>query len=202
MTGLKVIRALVRHIQPVLTLVPLERSRCVLTTAVGIDVLRHFDIKARPLSVRVELVNGAFRQWADEGYPGGEAAGLARGAWSLMAGDPGQRATDGGGAAPLVEPPSHAWDGHLVVDVPFFGLFLDLDLQQMNRPTKNIRVPPAMAFRWNMGRDVGYVLEDCAIRYTARPDDRTWSDAKDWTDPGRRIGIVATLIELIERRKG
>lgn len=196
MTRTKVFRLLTRYVQPVLQREALEHARCILATAVGVDVLADFGIDARPLSVDVWVVNAAWLAWQDDPTPG---VSQPADAW-MLAGGVGQP-KDAPSQAPLVPKSLKPWDGHLVVEVPSSGLLLDLDLRAMTRPTKGIILPDAAAFTWDGLSGTYEIPGGGAIRYLAQRGDRSWEQANDWKRKDwRKTRFVDPLIKAIRRR--
>lgn len=197
MTRGKVISRLIEQ-QPQILERELEtRSRCILATSVGIDVLAAFGIDASPLSVKVDLVNAAWVKWVQDGKPGGITNLERCGGWALSAGyEPG---TSG---APYKPPRPGHWDGHLVVELTGQKAVIDLDMQQMNRPEKNIVLPSAVLLHlpdddsgWEFNTpDGGKML------IQARREDDSFKGARDWWDKAKRKPMVDEVIRAI--RKG
>ncbi|KQP62920.1 hypothetical protein [Nocardioides sp. Leaf285] len=111
-----------------------ETNTCVATTAIGVRVLEHYGITARPTSVWVSAINGkGFRlreqgvhpsQWPDD-------------AWSIGV-RPGMRATD-----VSLDARTGGWDGHLVLILRRPGggrTLIDLTADQFDRPQRDLHV--------------------------------------------------------------
>lgn len=199
MTRLKTIQRLAKLQPAVFDRKKLAPSRCILATAVGVEVLGRFGVQARPLSVKLDLVNAAWVRWVQAGKPGGQAAALKMGAWALAAGYP----PEAWGVQPnaVAKPERGGWDGHLVVEVPGNQCLIDLDMQQLNRPDKGIIMPDAAVLHL-VEPDVGtYTTPDGGmLRVEAKREDLTFQAARDWWDRGNR----ADLVDEVERavRKG
>lgn len=195
MTRGKVIQRII-ELQPVI----FERqlgtpNRCILATSVGIDVLAHFGIDARPLSVKVQILNAAWVKWIRAGSPGGatlvgQMALKNAGGWAVVAGD-----EDG-----PEERPGH-WNGHLVIELPGLRAVMDLDLQQMARPQKGIVIPPAAVFHLADEHGGEYQTQDGGlVQITAKRGDESFRVARDWADQAKRRPLVDQVIRAI--RKG
>lgn len=164
-------------------------NHCVLATAIGIDVLARFNIPAEPLACEVKLANRAWLAGVAACPPDLEPDWVAlgaRGAWLVATDTPG-----------LVGP--GMWAGHLVISLPHMGAVLDLNLGQMNRPTKAIEVPSAALFPFTPPRVVYDLPHGCelAIQVSA---DTSWRGAPDWFDESRRFNVVDELTRAV--RKG
>ena len=173
----------------------MKRSRCILATAVGIDVLRAFDIKAVPMSVQLDVLNPAWVTWVNEGKPGGQPTLMARGGYALSAGYP----AGAGFTTALTEPAG--WDGHLMVYLPAQAALLDLDAQQLNRPAHGIQIPVAL-----MLKTAGDISEfdtpgGGRMFVKAKPADQSFERAPDWWDRSRRWDLVQDITRAIRKSK-
>lgn len=171
-------------------------DHCVLATAVGVDVLQTFGIDARPLCVRISLVNKILLDYVAVHGRIGDAdvpVLLANGGHMLDTGGPEDAHTG------TVN--DRGWFGHLIVWVPHVngGGVVDLSLGAFNRPAKDIIVPPSGSFQFRPP-GCSYTLPCGAeLRYEMRPDDVSWMTAKDWAHPSRREPIVRELVAVIRR---
>jgi hypothetical protein len=178
---------------------------CVMSSAIGHDVLTALGLTARPVPVQLDIANDAWMQWAHDGYVGGVEAQLARGA-HLLTNRPGWQ----GGTLPSGNPVTHApWDGHLVLEVDDpdrVGVqwLLDLDLAAFRRPAKGILLPDVMVARLNADRMVvgtlahasGATASVCYKPLVADYAD-DWRTAKDWAERHRFADLVRGLVLLV-----
>ena len=171
-------------------------GRCVLATAIGIDVLERFDVAAVPVSVRLRLANGAYLAHAERGM---SAVGNVANGGHLI--------DTGSDADPLTGTTTsdRGWHGHLVMALPGVSL-IDLDLQQLHRPQYGIVLPLAARFEWlglRVDRAAGreFPINGNRIRYDVRPNDQSWADAKDWIGVSRRRHIVDAIERCIRKGK-
>lgn len=200
MTKSKIVSRLVSDVPVIIDLMfdgRLEHSRCVMATAVGVDVLAAFNIEARPLSVKIDLLNRAYVEFLNGTLAGDPES---HGAWRLTGGDPSleDRLT----AKTQVPQPVKPWHGHLVVEIPAMEMLVDLDLRQMNRPQKQIVLPSAAGFRWD-GVSGAYVVNGNVMQYVARRDDVSWEEAPDWKYRQTRwpVCVSACVRSITERRQ-
>jgi hypothetical protein len=166
---------------------------CILATAVLIDVLDYFKVKARALAVEAWIANPLMHErMLVEGCPSPEDAERSwfpQGAYALSL---------GGG-----DPEPGKWPGHLVA-VLEGQVLADLTLDQANRPQYGIVLPvPVLAsfdpeFLTGAGALVG-VVNGCRVEYTARPTDRSFQKATDWQARKRRSSVVAAAIRRLKQ---
>lgn len=188
----KALRRVVEEAPRVFARMPLTRSRCVFATAVGVEALRELGVAAEPASVRTVLFNAAMRAWLEEGSPGGEEEAIRRGGYVLE--------TEKNDADPI-DWTAGRWRGHLVVRAA--GHLVDLDLQQMNRPQRGIRVPDAAAFAWPEGSERrSYELPGgLLLGYELLPADRSFELVGDWRlDKPEKREAVAALVRAARGR--
>lgn len=112
---------------------------CIASTRIGINVLRHFGVGAKPLPLSVLVINAegsrimreegvdAYRDAINAAQPGDKG-----GPWSIGVGS--QR-------SPL-DIALDAWQGHLIIEIPQFRTYMDLSIDQANRPLKDIELTP------------------------------------------------------------
>ncbi len=175
----------------------LAPNRCILATAVGLDVLKHFGLLARPLSVKVAVLSPAWVRWHQAGRPNLTLMELADlGVWALTCGFP----PDPGMTLGASVPGNNAWNGHLLIEVPAVKQLVDLNTGQFSRPAKDILFPAVMAWDWNgqvVSREFGHGM---AIRIEPKRDDVSYTAAVDWWNVDRRRPIVDEIVKLV--RKG
>jgi hypothetical protein len=184
-TRAKTLERLIRYAPPILERAAKTRARCILATAVGLDVLRAFDIPAAPLAVHVVLANRAYLRALDRGAS--IAGAIVCGGHVLETAPPDYTDRD-----------ANMWAGHLVICT--HGALVDLDLQQMQRPQHGLELPAAAQFPWRDGlRAREFPIAGAVIRYEVL-DDRTYEQSGDWYLPHRRAPIVGDVCRAI--RKG
>lgn len=107
-----------------------KRDTCVFASWTGREVLRRFGIQAKPVAVRAIVANaiaweakdGDIKRIMDEAPP--------EGGWTLGLG------------VPAGDPAPGRWSGHLVLTARNPDVFLDLTIDQANRPEKGIVFEP------------------------------------------------------------
>ena len=185
MTQSKVLDRLVRYAPPILARAAAARHRCILATAVGLDVLAVFDVPAAPLAVLVDLVNQRYLDARAAGFSA--ASAIATGGHVITTAPP-----------EYTDVPGNAWAGHLVICT--HGGLIDLDLQQFRRPAFGLELPAAAQFAWRDGlRAREFEVPGGRLRYEV-VDDRSYEQSKDWYLPHRRAPIVGDVCRAI--RKG
>lgn len=153
-----------------------DPSRCVLSTRVGVDVLRYFGVPAEPELVQTFAFSPAYVEWVNAG---GDPNGTPHdewppGAWSV-------------GIDLRPERPG-GFPGHVVVRLADDAL-LDLDARQFARPAYGLVVPTTLALRvdpdlWRAGELATFGLDGgSAISYRRLDDPRlraTLAAAPNW----------------------
>jgi hypothetical protein len=200
-----VIRALAEHL-------PGEVERdfpglqvCVLSARCGMEVLRHFGIRSRPLAVRVAVYNGAFmRRSAAEGRlprDDAEARKWTRetGSYAIGVGYPNDQMYSG---------PAPRLAGHIVLLTHFKdnptddGVLIDTAITQNSRPRRRMVFKPVVAAvpkGFLGGKPFAFHGDQCVFRYEHHPELREWATVPDWCDPIRRDPIIRRTIAKIER---
>jgi hypothetical protein len=183
----KLLRRLAEWAPAIIAAEPLERTRCILATRVGLEALEILGVEAEPLSVVTGIMNAAFLRWAEEGFPGGPDEGARRRVRILETED-----------RPLGLPfDGKGWRGHLVIRAG--GLLVDLDAQQFERPDYAIHLPPGLLLEWGPypdGRRLYRLPGGGVLRVTARPEDRSYQEAGDWRRGAPRL--VQALVRAVE----
>lgn len=186
-----------------------NRNTCIATTRLGLMVLDHFGVRARPVAVTAYAENIPAAQLRMQGVPVDEWGPEA---WSV--GISNTAPSQGGG-----------WNGHLVLVVRStdgydFGaprVLVDLTADQFDRAHKGLRVPGPVLFGIAEGHqftpqdplstitraDDG--SPDAAITYRPMapgvPEARQWRDSPDWAGPGDYAEALAALvIQALEER--
>jgi hypothetical protein len=167
---------------------------CIPATAIVIDVLDHFRLDARPLSVTVSVFNPTMTERIDrEGMPTPEDAErdwFQSGCHSIGIGlgdddQPGR------------------WAGHLVANLAD-RVLIDLTLPQANRPAHGIDLPEVILAPIEEGflqarHALAATLNGCLVIYQARPGDRSFERSPDWRSKKRRDSIVGAAIRRLKR---
>ncbi len=174
-----------------------RKDRCINATRVLIDVMDHFKIKARPLSVFCAVHNKILvdymkkyghnmsEEQLDEAYDNG--------AWGVRIETEGTIKAGG-------------WPGHLVAIVQDRWL-VDSAAGQMSRPHKGINLPPIMVApatrRFQKGSEgcTMHNSEGAVLFYNARPDDESYAAGAGWQRHPVNRKVVAEIIEAMSQRK-
>ena len=151
-------------------------GRCILATKVGIRALQEFNIVARPLSVRTVIHNRIMLDFLAK--IDREQLTPTKADWQKLKDEGGWTVDVGDRTAP-----GPGWAGHVVVHVPDLQVIVDLDLQALHRPHKDIHLAPAAVFQWPTGSTVReYVSQrGFSIGIKEEPFNQDFRDAKDWT---------------------
>ena len=188
MTPSKVIERLALFAPPVIAAYATERARCVIATAVGVDVLHAFGVDAEPYPVRVEVRNGAFEAARRRGAD--PVTAIARGGHLLVTDD-----------RPL-DPASRFWAGHLMIHLPAQAGLLDLDFQQFARPQHAIAASDAEWFAWPTGTHGREFAGPSGARLVIEATgDRGFEVGGDWADPRRRAPLVDAVTRAIRKNR-
>jgi hypothetical protein len=165
-------------------------NRCILASRIGHGVLTYFGVPHQALVCNVHIYNPAYMAWADARGHGAKTEAEAREVEAV------------GGRVLILDDtvPGPGYSGHVVllVGAPAEA-FLDLDLQQFNRPGKDIALPAAGSFgivpdqpTWSYHSDGG-----CGLYYTPRWGDTSYRMAPDWKRPQRAaVGALIRRLRL------
>jgi hypothetical protein len=183
MTTTKILDRLIRFAPPLLDAnCKPGVGRCILATAVGLDVLRAFDIAAEPRAVHMKLANAQYIAARLRGAD--PVTAVARGG-HLMAPNEGLRSAT-------------SWGGHLVIELPTVGKLLDLDHGQFRRPAHGILVEDADLFDWPANtREREFVGVNRARLVITVVEDDYYQLSKDWTEPSRWRPLATTLVRAV-----
>lgn len=164
---------------------------CIVSTAIGIDVLTYFGILAEPLPIKMSMFNAPYVKRIDSGgeFPNREILirwGKEDGSYSVGIG--------------YGENQPNKWAGHLVILVENSWL-IDLSIDQANRPAYNMMFSPIAVEidqDFLLGKTPRIVKEnDCVIRMeTIR--DRGFLSSPDWAFKDRRSYLVNKIIQKIK----
>lgn len=112
---------------------------CIASTRIGINVLRYFGIGAKPLPLSVLVFNAEAANLIHE-------QGLEEFVRVIKLQDPttpsGPWSIGVGARRNPIDIALDAWQGHLIIEVPAYTAYMDLSIDQVNRPLKNIDVTP------------------------------------------------------------
>lgn len=194
MTPGKVIDRLVAYAPAVLS--AWANPKCVLATATGLYTLRQFGIESAGVAVIAEAANPAYMDWIRRGNPG--ELFHAMGCW-FISNDPN---FEGAELPRQVAEPRRATIQHVVLHVPKLGCIIDLNLDQFNRPSKQLVLPvSALKLPWD-GVHASRGWDTGAVRYRPWPvHDDSWQAAPDWVNGLQKTeAMVKELTRAI--RKG
>jgi hypothetical protein len=173
---------------------------CIYSVACAVDILRRFGVEGHPFPCKVMIANKKFADmekqlggWPTE--PGElEQDWLPCGAYSVGIGfgarQPGK------------------WDGHLLLHVVTSHLpyVVDLSIDQASRPDKDIDLDGLVtggvvpqSFIQGEPLRVGF-SNGCFAVYYPQPDNLTYLQSPDWTDPVRREVVVEAVVEHLKER--
>lgn len=167
---------------------------CIASTALAIDILKHYGIKAEAFPCTVMVFNAVNNQKIKEigRLPNAEESRAWQddGGWSVGVGF---------GSKGMAE---NKWPGHLVVIVDD-EILLDLSIDQATRPKHKMYlqaggggIPNFQEFY--SGKEV-YVAEanDCLLIYE-RKDQDAYKKSPDWTERQRRERVLLFTIQEID----
>lgn len=157
---------------------------CIASTRIGIAVLKELEVPASPLPVEVVAFNPTFSRIMAQGSAPEVAVADAR-AWSV-------------GVSPSAPPPRPGgWVGHLVILTA--GHFVDLSLDQLSRPDKNLDLGASPFPRprgWPESGDWANFGDDAGVTMMYRPlSDQGFRRAPDWKR--RRPDLVQRIVAEI-----
>lgn len=164
---------------------PLRPDHCINGSRVGVDVLRHFGVRARPVSVGLALFNRQAWELYINGY---EPAQWPEHAWSI-------------GIAPGVPVPGSedGWPGHLVVEGD--GWTMDLSAQQFARPGR-IDMPNALWFNQRIKDDGDSIFIDSrqqVLSLWRAPSNAGWKQARGWLHTEINRALIDECITRMHR---
>lgn len=167
-----------------------QKDTCILSTAIAIDVLKALGIACRPLSVEAIIGNRPFGERVlSEGFSfkANDPWWQSSGAYSIGFGFS-QEALPGKTIGHLVS----LSENHI----------LDLTLDQADRPTKGIHTNPSLISigderRFLEGEAIACWHQDTFLFYRAKPLDRFYESAPDWTRLSKRRAIVERILRKL-----
>jgi len=184
-----ILEGLMNHGRPEI-LKEFRPDSCIVSTAIGIDVLTHFGILAEPLPVKLSIFNAPYVKRIDSGSDWPNRETLIR--W-------GQEDNSYSVGIGYGEQQLNKWAGHLVLLVENKWL-VDLSIDQANRPQYNMIFEP-MAIEIDndfLSGKMPRILKDkeCVIRIELIKN-RGFLSSPDWAFGGRRKHLVSKIIEKI-----
>lgn len=186
----RIITALMKAAPPLIEARAAVRNRCIMATALGLNVLEYFSIRAQPYPCRVSIWNAAYDELLrnkEQANKMSEDELRKTGAWIRIIDS---RCTGPG------------WSGHLVIRLAHNRL-LDLDAQQLARPDKNIFVPsPAVLLENYSEAGAVYEYEGTHVVY-AQHDNHTIAQqflkAPDWIKTPRDFQLIGATIRATKQ---
>lgn len=189
----QILTLLLEHARPAI-LEEFRADSCIASTRIGLDVLDHFGILAEPLPVSVTIFNPVMVEKYDEGMTLPQSKQEMEewvrlyGAWAIGLGH-------GGDQGPL------KWPGHLVMLVEK-ELLVDLSIDQVNRPQRNIVLHPfaTNTFPEFLSGEEGLCakVNGCMLRYLVLKGNKGYTTSPNWMIRLQRAGIVRNIIRKIE----
>jgi hypothetical protein len=176
-----------------------SNTRCLNGTRVCIDVLKHFNVRAKPLSVDVLVANLAYASRCMRGGLPKDDAELeewkAAGAWAV-------------GLDKLPSPDDDVrgvWPGHLVAIAQDW--LIDSGSVQMSRPAKGIILPDIfvcpVSKRFLKGKDtLSFRDKDGTVIIYDKRDDKSFYRMPGFQAHDGNRAVADEVIERIERRMG
>lgn len=177
------------------------KARCINSTRICIEALRHFGVRANAMSVEFMAFNPTFRRLADRhgGIPSDEAtmkAWYERGARCLQI-DTRPEAFD---------PNGNSWNGHLVAVAQ--GFLIDPSAGQFNRPQYGIHTPEVLVTDAPNSFIKGNKPLSCeapngaVLSYKARKRDFSYAKLPGFDWPGVNQEAVEQIVALMRNKGG
>ena len=170
------------------------RNYCLNGTRVLIDVLQHFGIEAKPLSVQLVVTNAAWKECLDKVGVATQAMVdewvESKGAWSV-----------GIDTSSPKEP--GLWNGHIVLVTD--RVLVDSAIGQLSRPEKNMKLPGAFACEYapeffSKGRALSIVgPKGVWVRYWAREKDKSFEQLPGFQRSQTNQEVTEEIIELMSK---
>jgi len=202
MTALELFEALDPLVAPAIEATFDRRDLCILAARVVLDVAAYFDIKARPVPVRVIVYNRAFASRIVNIGPDDEVDAKRwereDGAYSVgvgFGGDPAFGVIGSGSRSAARK--ANKWAGHLIVEAD--GAFGDFAINQAERPLYGIVTGPAVVGPLPADTKVWQGTRGGTTIEYQRIDDDDYRTAPDWRDRRRREPIVGSLIRAVRK---
>lgn len=175
-----------------------KTNNCILSTRVGLDVLTHYGLTAKPQPVRVVAWNEeGYRLYARQVPP----SQWPDSAWAVGIEGTGASDKNFGG-----------WDGHLVVllrNPSRKRTLIDLTADQLDRPAKGIRIggPLFMDLTpvWTPGdmlfAHYGQSPSMTIVGYEPQVNAGNWRSAPDWSDAEEtNTVLVKAVIDVLDEK--
>jgi hypothetical protein len=157
---------LVKEVPPALRRAGLKPNHCVLASRLGVELLRHYGVRARAVATDLTVLNSPYSEAVirEESFDVKQAE--EDGAWAIW-----------------VSRHDQGDLGHVVI-VADERVLLDLTAHQANRPKKQIHAEAFWHESPEFARGERTVLrtdDDCVWIYEPRPDDRDFVRAPAWS---------------------
>lgn len=175
-----------------------EKDSCIASTGIALDILKHYEIPARPMCVTTMIFNAAaYAKIIEIGRlpnPEESKAWQAEvGGWSVGLGF-GER----GGPKP------NKWAGHLVAIVRD-QILLDLSIDQATRPQHNIFLQAGggcieNAAKFLSGEQVFVTGSNGCLLIYERKNNEDYQKSPDWLETHRRKRVLFRTIQEIDKQ--
>lgn len=162
---------------------------CILSTAVGLEVFRYFDIEARPVGVTVQIVNQALREMVEAGVT--DPNEVARRRAKVLEVEGSNR----------LDYEKGEWDGHLVIvvrDSTGQEVLVDLAADQFDRPAYRIKGEPKVAPWSPEGVSFTEGIDGSTWVYRPMPQGGGFRRSRDWKWEGRWRPVAGRIIRDIK----
>ena len=162
-------------------------NACIVGTRVAVEVLRHYELRAEPMAVQVQVYNPAYVESVERGKSLDAIADDPE-CWSAQLGFTGQPQADG------------ELDMHVVALVEG-RMLLDLTLDQCSAPEHNVVLTPGvfneLSPDFASGGTMIYPVNGCNVVYTAHPKEKGYLTAPYWTERVHREPFVRATLRRI-----
>lgn len=172
---------------------------CVLSSRIGLAVLRRFNVEAEAIAVDVFVMNRVAANWRDA-YLASKGREPSRDEIEQQIGEHSRFYAGGTTSSPLV---AGKFSGHLVILTNSDHL-IDLTIGQLNRPLYAVELPPTVTIvspSFIQGDESISVINGCLVRYKASSD-FAWKTSPDWTErlPPQLKQIQYALTDAVDQR--
>lgn len=184
---------------------------CIVSTRIGLDVLAYFGIRGKEYPVSVLIFNAEAAQILQETQ---DFQAVAEATHARAVDEPGGPWTIGLGAPdlPALRPDgTSGWPGHLVIGLPQWRVVVDLSLDQVSRPHKNLTTGaswyPVPDSWWASEREDNFAqfrLDNGAVMLLTHRLDRGYRSSPNWRgiSGGSKQVVRATTGRIITALKG
>jgi hypothetical protein len=195
---------------------------CVAATRITIGVLKNYGIEAVPLSVKLMVVNAAFRAAVESGdVPPSTSAAIdawskRTGAWSLGIGVPEdgdesrerERASTIETSVGMIRTTERRWVGHLVAHLPVQNMLVDAAVGDASRPERKMGLPQIAIlagtnrqFLRGKASACGEFY-GCTLQYAVQLKNDLWRRSPLWTDTEKTREAVKQIRSDLEKILG